>query len=279
MSTCPRSSSPTRHDAPVRRRPSIAVAVLLVPLLTAACAGDDEEYIERPVGEIYNEATDHLERGNHEAAAAAFEEVERQHPYSRWATRAQLMAAYSNYQDNQYDKAIVALDRFIQLHPSNKDTPYAYYLKGLSYYEQISNVERDQEMTELAMKTLRELIARFPQSRFARDAKIKLDLTRDHLAGKDMEIGRYYLGQRHYLAAINRFQAVIDRYQTTTHVPEALHRLVEAYRALGLDDQAQKAAALLGHNFPGSDWYVDSYGMIEGGVSRDVDDDPWYKVW
>ena len=270
-----------RNGSAAWRSPPPGVpAVCLALVLMAACSSSDEEgYVERPVDDIYNEATDALEAGSYKQAAALFDEVERQHPYSQWATRAQLMAAYSHYQANAYDDALVALDRFIQLHPSHQDTPYAYYLKGLSYYEQISDVARDQEMTQLAMKTLRELVARFPQSRYASDARIKIDLTRDHLAGKDMEIGRYYLRQRHYLAAINRFKAVVERYQTTMHVPEALHRLAESYRALGLDDEARKAAAVLGYNFPGSKWYTDSYGMIEGRRVRAEDEDPWYKFW
>ena len=174
------------------------------------------------------------------------------------------MAAYSFYQNNKYDDAIVASDRFIQLHPSNRDVSYAYYIKAISYYEQISDVGRDQKMTELAMKSLREIVARFPNSRYARDAALKIDLTHDHLAGKEMEIGRYYENQRQYLAAINRFKIVIAKFQTTTHVPEALHRLTESYIALGLNDQARKSAAVLGHNFPGSEWYIDSFEIVEG---------------
>ncbi len=265
----------------LRRLSSLTpLAAIFALALTAGCSGDgDEEYVERPVDQIYNQAVDALQDEEYKTAAGLFDEVERQHPYSRWATKAQLMAAYALYQDNQYDEAIVALDRFIQLHPSNKDAPYAYYLKGLSYYEQISNVARDQEMTQLAMGTFKELIARHPNSKFARDAKVKLDLTHDHLAGKDMEIGRYYLRQKHYLAAINRFKRVIKNFQTTTHVPEALHRLAEAYTALGLVEEARKVAAVLGHNFPGSEWYIDSYELVEGKIVRPREDDPWYEFW
>jgi len=238
-----------------------------------------EEYTELPVEQIYNEAMNALQAEEYVAAAKKFDEVERQHPYSTWATKAQLMAAYSYYQNNDYDDAIVALDRFIQLHPSNKDVPYAYYLKGLSYYEQISDVTRDQKMTDLARETLSILVARYPGSKYSRDAKVKLDLTYDHLAGKEMEIGRYYLNQRHYLAAINRFKTVIDDYQTTTHTPEALYRMVEAYWALGIRDEASKIAAVLGYNFPGSEWYMDSYQLVEGKLIRPRKDDPWYKFW
>ena len=256
------------------------LAAVFALALVAGCSSDDEdEYVERPVDQIYNQAVDALQDEKYVVAAELFDEVERQHPYSRWATKAQLMSAYAYYQKSQYDDAIVALDRFIQLHPSNKDAPYAYYLKALSYYEQISDVARDQEMTQLAMGTMKELIARHPNSKFARDAKVKLDLTHDHLAGKDMEIGRYYLRQRHYLAAIERFKRVIENFQTTTHVPEALHRLSEAYTALGLIGEARKVAAVLGHNFPGSEWYIDSYELVEGKIVRPREDDPWYKFW
>ena len=173
------------------------------------------------------------------------------------------MSAYALYQTNKYDEAIISLDRFIQLHPSHRDAPYAYYLKALSYYEQISDVGRDQKMTELAMRMLNEVMVRFPKSNYAQDARFKIDLTRDHLAGKEMAIGRYYERKGQYLAAINRFKIVTEKYQTTTHVPEALHRLTESYLALGIVDQAKETAAILGHNFPGSEWYVDTYEIIE----------------
>lgn len=260
-------------------RKNLWLALPLVLVLTA-CAGDDEEaYIEEPVDILYNAAHNMLLAGDNINAAKKFDEVERQHPYSKWAIKAQLMSAFAYYQANRYDDAVIALDRFIQLHPSNKDIPYAYYLKALSYYEQISTVDRDQRMTEDALKTLNELVTRFPDSKYARDAKIKIDLTYDSLAGKEMEIGRYYQGQGHYLAAINRFKAVIDRYQTTTHVPEALLRLTESYLALGLTDEARKVAAVLGHNFPGSDWYVDAYQLVEGQILEPAEDDPWYVFW
>jgi outer membrane protein assembly factor BamD len=270
-----------RVEIMFRRLSSLTpLAAVFALALVAGCSSDDEEeYVERPVDQIYNQAVDALQQEEFETAAQLFDEVERQHPYSRWATQAQLMAAYAHYQKNQYDDAIVALDRFIQLHPSNKSAPYAYYLKGLSYYEQISDVARDQEMTRLARATFKELIARHPNSRFARDAKVKLDLTHDHLAGKDMEIGRQYLRKQHYLAAIERFKRVIANFETTTHVPEALHRLSEAYTALGLVGEARKVAAVLGHNFPGSEWYIDSYELVEGKIVRPREDDPWYKFW
>lgn len=255
----------------------LRLGLLALPLLIAACAGDkDTPYVERPVDDLYNEAMDALQKENYLDAAKAFDEVERQHPYSVWATKAQLMAAYALYEKNKYDDAIVALDRFIQLHPGNKDTAYAYYLKGLSYYEQITDVSRDQKMTEHALKTLQEVLDRFPNSKYALDAKLKIDLTHDHLAGKEMNIGRWYLNQKHYLSAINRFKVVVDQYQTTTHVPEALHRLIEAYRALGLDEEARKTASVLGHNFPGSEWYVDTYELVEGVQLRPEEKSGWF---
>ena len=258
----------------------IGLLALFAPVLLAACAGDEPAYVERPVDVLYNEAMDTMQGGKYQVAAKAFDEVDRQHPYSAWATKAQLMSAYSYYQANKYDDAILALDRFIQLHPSNRDISYAYYLKALCYYEQISDVGRDQKMTEEAQRTLREILTRFPDSRYARDARVKLDLTHDHLAGKEMEIGRYYLTRNNYLAAINRFRIIIDNYQTTTHVPEALHRLAEAYLALGIVEEAHKAAAVLGHNFPGSEWYIDSFEMVEGRQVRFVEmKKPWYQIW
>ena len=262
-------------DWPARR------LALLALLAVAACAGSKKtEYVERPVEEIYNEALDLIQRRQYGASTIKFDEVERQHPYSGWATKAQLMAAYGFYQANRYDDAVIALDRFIQLHPSHHDVSYAYYLRALCYYEQISDVARDQKMTMLAMRTLRELVARFPYSKYARDAKLKLDLTNDHLAGKEMEIGRYYHNQRQYMAAINRFRTVVDKFETTTHIPEALHRLTEAYLALGITDEAHKTAAVLGHNFPGSEWYIDAYELIENKQVRDrLVEEHWYKFW
>tara|TARA_Y100000994_G_scaffold247413_1_gene252744 strand:- start:6865 stop:7671 length:807 start_codon:yes stop_codon:yes gene_type:complete len=222
------------------------------------------EYTERPVQELYNQAIDHVTEKDYESATDLFLEVERQHPYSIWAIKAQLMGSYAYYVRGQYDDAILGLERFIQLHPGNRDIAYAYYLKGLSYYEQITDVGRDQRITELALTSFKDLIQRFPNSKYARDAELKIDLTQDHLAGKEMEVGRFYLNRGQYLAAINRFQEVTDKYQYTTHTPEALHRIAEAYTALGIDSEAKKYAALLGHNFPGSQWYTDSYGLIKG---------------
>ena len=239
--------------------------LLLAAGLMSGCAVGVEKkvYVEEPVEDLYNSAIDLMLEGKFRTSTTKFDEVERQHPYSVWSTKAQLMAAYAYYQANRYDEGIVALDRFIQLHPANKDISYAYYLKALSYYEQISDVSRDQKMTQLALTSLRELTRRYPNSKYSRDAKLKLDLTYDHLAGKEMQVGRYYHTQRQYLAAINRFKVVVEKYQTTTHIPEALHRMTEGYYALGLLGEARKTAAVLGHNYPGSKWYINSYEMIE----------------
>jgi outer membrane protein assembly factor BamD len=255
-----------------------AALVVAAGLLLSSCGTTEETYVERPVDEIYNEAFDTLEGGDPKKAAKLFDEVERQHPYSRWSTKAQLMAAYSYYAAQEYDQAVAAADRFIELSPANPDVPYAYYLKGLAYYEQISDIHRDQEMTEKAKKSFEDLIKRFPDSEYARDANIKIELCNDHLAGKEMVVGRYYLRQRYYLAAINRFKTVIDEYQTTTHAPEALLRLTEAYTALGLTEEARKAAAVLGYNFPGSDWYSDAYRLVEGRKPAG-DDGGWFSFW
>ena len=268
----------------MRRRPTLSMILLpvLAVLALAGCSSDQEEYKERPVGELYNTAMDELLDGRTDQAAKDFDEVERQHPYSVWARKSQLMAAYAYYDSNQYDDAILAAQRFIELHPGNKDAPYAYYLVAICYYEQISDVGRDQKITEQALKALKEVVDRYPETEYARDARLKIDLARDHLAGKEMEIGRYYLRQGLYAAAINRFRYVLDHYQTTTHVPEALHRMTEAYLSLGLKDEAKKTASVLGYNYPGSEWYSDSYALLTGkgpGV-KDVAEQSWLgRAW
>jgi len=242
-------------------------------LTVLSACGDDEDDIDtlakknESVDALYEKATATFAKTQYKKAIEEYEEVERQHPYSEWAARGQIMAAYSAYKAGEYDDAVSILDRFSKLHPTHKSTSYAYYLKALCYYTQISDVGRDQRMTEDARVALKEVVERFPESDYARDAKLKLDLTEDHLAGKEMEIGRYYLTRDEYIAAINRFTYVIENYQTTSHTPEALHRLVEAYLRLGIVDEAKKYAAVLGHNFPGSQWYKYSYEMMQGNLS------------
>lgn len=243
-------------------------------LLLAACAGDEEKEVvpEQPVEQLYNDAMDKLMADNYDKAANLFDEVDRQHPYSVWATKGQLMSAFAHYRNAEYAEATVTLDHFIELHPAHENIDYAYYLRALCYYERITDVSRDQQMTERAKDALEELVNRFPTSKYAADAKPKLILVRDQLAGKEMEIGRYYQVRGHYLAAINRFRTVVTKYQTTTHVPEALLRLTELYVAMGVTDAAQEYAAVLGYNFPGSEWYADSYDLLinEGHVKPET---------
>jgi len=238
--------------------------VLLLPLL-GACGSSDEAADNTPVAPVdtlYNNGVDALNDKRYVTATDQFNAVVQNYPFSTWATNAQLMAAYTQYLQNHYTDAITGLNQFIQLHPAARDVAYAYYLKALCYYEQINDISRDQKGTQDAMAALQEVVNRFPDSAYARDARLKLDLCRDHLAGYNMEIGRWYQDQHLYTAAIGRFQRVVDDYQTTNHVPEALARLVEIYLVLGLKDQASKTAAVLGYNYPGSVWYADTYDQL-----------------
>ena len=216
----------------------------------------------KSVEELYNNGVDALNQKRYTTAVTQFDAVEQNYPYSSWAVNAQLMHGYAEYLQNHYTEATGALDRYIQLHPTNANVSYAYYLRALCFYEQIADIQRDQKGTDAAMASLQEVVNRFPESAYARDARLKIDLCRDHLAGKEMEVGRFYQGQRLYTAAIGRFQRVVDDYQTTNHVPEALHRLTEIYLVLGLTDQAKRTAAVLGHNYPGNAWYQDSYATL-----------------
>lgn len=240
------------------------LCTILVWAVLGCSSKTEEEYAEKPVETLYNDALDYFIDRRYDKAAVEFDEVERQHPYSVWATKAQLMAAFSYYQMNDYDQAILSAGRFIQLHPNSVHAPYALYLISISYYEQITDVGRDQRITEQALESMLELVRRYPETEYARDVRLKLALARDHLAGKEMEIGRFYLREGNHVSAINRFRIVIEKYQTTTHVPEALYRLVESYLVLGVVDEARTAAAVLGHNYPGSTWYKDSYALFTG---------------
>jgi outer membrane protein assembly factor BamD len=243
---------------------SALVAALLV---TGGCAGrtkkGDTPYIARDVDTLYSTAKARLDRNDYKVAAALFDEVERQHPYSQWARRAQLMSAFSYYLDREFNKSIDSAQRFLSIHPGNKDAAYAYYLIALDHYEQITDVTRDQRITQQSLDALGELIRRYPDTRYAADARLKVDLVRDHLAGKEMEIGRFYQRRANWLASVIRFRKVVDEYDTTTHVPEALERLTESYLALGVRDEAQKAAAVLGANYPGSKWYERAYALMQ----------------
>lgn len=237
----------------------------------AALAPDLSKSDDQTVANLYNDGLSDLNSGNYKSAAKKFAEVERLHPYSKWATKALLMQGFSNYQANKYVDAINACQRFIELHPGHVDTPYAYYLVALSQYEQIADVTRDQSQTQTALNSLDEVSRRFPTSKYANDARQKALLARDHLAGKEMEVGRYYLKRGSYLAGINRFKTVITTYQTSSQTPEALYRLTEGYMALGVTSEAQTAAAVLGHNFPRSQWYKDAYTLVSSNGQAPVE--------
>ena len=230
----------------------------------SGCSDKEETYIDRPVYDLYTIAANYLDEKSYTKAAKAFAEVERQHPYSNWALKAQIMSAYCYYEAKKYDESIDGFQIFVQLHPGHSDVAYAYYMIGLCYYEQIPILERDQQPSEKASEAFREVIARFPASPYAKDARFKLDMIRDHLAGKEMDVGRYYVSQGSYLAAIKRFKTVVEHYQTTTLIEEALYRLVECYLSVNLKDEAKAAAAVLGHNYPKSQWYKDAYALVSG---------------
>ena len=252
----------------------LAPVLVVLPLLLGGCnlirswsgnAEDLEEktdYAKIPPEQIYSNGIDALNGKRYETAIRQFDAIEQYYPYSSWTTPAQLMRGYAEYQRGHYTDAIGALDRFIQLHPNNRDTPYAYYLRALCYYEQISDIQRDQQNTQLAMSALQEVVNRYPESTYARDARLKIDLCRDHLAGKEMEVGRWYQRMKQYQAAIGRFQRVVDEYQTTNHTPEALSRLTEIYLALGMVDEAKRTASVLGYNYPGNEWYKHSWDQL-----------------
>ena len=255
------------HRTPSRAAVRLLAAALVITPMLAACAGGgvkkDTRYVARDVNTLYRAAQDRLDRQQYGIAAALFDEVERQHPYSPWARRAQLMSSFSYYMDREYTPAIEAAQRFLAIHPGNKDAPYAYYLIALSYYEQISDVTRDQKITQQASNALGEVIRRYPDSRYASDARLKIDLVQDHLAGKEMEIGRFYQRSSNWLAASIRFREVVDKYQTTSHAPEALYRLTECYLSLGIPAEAKKSAAVLGANYPGNEWYERAYKLMQ----------------
>jgi outer membrane protein assembly factor BamD len=248
-------------------RPIVALALAAMLLPLAGCGGGsktgtDTLYVARDVNTLYLAGRDRFERGQYRQAAALFDEVERQHPYSVWARRAQLMSAFNYYLARKYPEAVSSAQRFVTIHPGNADAPYAHYLIAMSYYQQIEDVTRDQATTQQASNAFGELIRRYPGTRYASDARLKLDLINDHLAGKEMEIGRYYQRSANWLAASLRFREVVDKYQTTSHTPEALERLVETYLALGVPEEARKAAAVLGRNYPDTYWYRQSLRLL-----------------
>jgi outer membrane protein assembly factor BamD len=255
--------------------------VAAIGLLLSACSGanddkKDADYVERPVEQIYADAWKQIRSRDWENAAKQFDEVERQHPYSIWARRAMLMSAFCYYQANKYTDATNTADQYISLHPGTKEVAYAFYLKAMALYEQIVDVGRDQTVTDQALTALQDVVQRFPNSEYARDARLKIDLTLDHLAGKEMEIGRYYLVRGDYIGAINRFKVVVQRYQKTSQIAEALERLTEAYYALGVYNEAKTAAAVLGANYPGSPWYQDAYDLlVTHNMKPEADQSSW----
>ncbi|MDP9057259.1 MAG: outer membrane protein assembly factor BamD [Pseudomonadota bacterium] len=249
------------------RRIALLVPVVAALALIGGCAGrgatpKDTAYVAHDVDSLYIAAKKKLDQGNARDAAILFDEVERQHPYSPWARRAELMSAFSYYAARDYTKSIQASQRFLSIHPGNKDTAYAFYLIALCYYEQISDVSRDQKDTKQALSALNDVLRRYPDTRFAVDARLKIDLVNDHLAGKEMDIGRFYERSGKWLAAQIRFRNVITTYQTTGHTQEALFRLVETNLALGIPEEAEKNAAVLAANYPGSLWYKKAYRLM-----------------
>jgi outer membrane protein assembly factor BamD len=270
----------------LRLRPVLRSILLGAALLgVAGCSifgGKDDEtndankdaaaYRERTVEQIYADGWRAIGAGAWDLCAAQFNEVDRQHPYSVWARRAMLISAFCSYQSNSYTAAIATADQYISLHPGSPEVAYAFYIKAISLYEQIVDISRDQSNTEGALVALQDVVQRFPDTEYARDATLKIDLTNDHLAGKEMAVGRYYLKRGDYIGAINRFRTVIDQYQTTPQIAEALERVCEAYYSLGLDSEAQTAAAVLGRNYPGSGWYKDAYNILKGRNLKPVED-------
>ena len=255
------------------------MALAFGALLLSGCASDDAADLvddTRPASEIFAEAEGLFENGEYAEAVTRYDDIERLHPYSPLAKSSMLRSAQASYLARNYEAARLSAERFLNFYPADPEAAQAQYIVAVSHYDQIVDVGRDQSETRQALEALREVINRYPDTSYARDARLKLDLALDHMAGKEMEIGRYYLKQGHAVAAINRFRTVIERYQTTSHTPEALHRLVEAYMALGVHGEAQNAAAILGHNFPGSTWYAASYDLLTGSELAPADQpDGW----
>jgi outer membrane protein assembly factor BamD len=260
-------SAPTRDWLARCRRSLARVAVLaLVAVALGACSSLWEERLppDEPADKLYNEGLYILNvKKSPKDAVKKFEEVDRQHPYSDWARKSLIMIAYANYEARAYDECIAAAKRYVTLHPGSPDAAYAQFLIGSSYFDQILEISRDQQRAEKAIEALDEVVRKYPNTEYAVGAKRKIEIARDQLAGKEMEIGRYNLEKRNYIGAINRFKVVVTRYQTTRHVEEALLRLTEAYLALGIIDEAQTSAAVLGHNFPDSPWYKDAYNLVQ----------------
>ena len=244
----------------------LVVSQFVLMLFITGCASDNSNIIndeDKTAEMLYNEAYEYLEKTSYQKSAEKFDKIEMEHPYSKWATKSKLMSAYAYYKGEKYDDAIASLDRFIRLHPGNKDIAYAYYLKGVCYYDQISSSEKEQSSTKDAYDTFMQVITMFPSSKYATDAKNKMALIEDHLAGHEMAVGRYYLENKEYISALNRFSIVTDNYQTTPQIEEALYREVEIYTILGLTNEAQKKERILTSNYPNSKWSKMATSLIK----------------
>lgn len=267
----------------------LAILALFALSVTAAPASaffgpfkkksDDEDtivYSTDPPDKIYNEGLYYLDKKDFKKADAKFKEVDQQHPYTEWARKANMMAVYSKYKQGEYDDAATEAKRYIALHPASADAAYAQYLVGMSYYNQIQDVTRDQRRTEQALSELEQVVRKYPDSEYADQARQRMQVARDQLAAKEMEIGRFYLKDRNFIGAVNRFKVVVTQYQTTRHVEEALARVAECYMAMGIVNEAQTAAAVLGHNFPQSSWYKDTFALIQSkGLAPREDGGSW----
>ncbi len=242
----------------------VVLGLLLASTMLTACAGGEkpEGELTGSVGQLYNDGMDNIQKKKYPQAVHNFEELDRQYPYSGWATRGQIMTAYAQMMNEDHDESLATIERFIKMHPGHQNLAYMYYLAGLNHYYQMTDVNRDQSATQDALDAFNEVVNRFPQSPYARDARLKITLCTDHLAGKEMTVGRYYQGQKLHLAAINRFRNVVQNYQTSSQTPEALYRLTESYLSLGVTDEALRAASILGYNYPGSEWYSKAYDLL-----------------
>ncbi len=266
--------------SPIRALPRVLLRLSLVAGLALSVTGcstldslnpfGGEKYETKllpdvPADDIYDQALARIQHRDYEGAAKKFSELEKQYPYSQWSRRGLLMTVYSQYENASYDDAIGSANRYIALYPTSPDTPYVYYLAGMSHYSLIPDISRDQERAEKALRMFQAVVEKYPKSEYVEDSRYKIQVTRDQLAGKEMSVGRFYLTKKNYPAAVNRFREVLSKYQTTRHTEEALYRLTEAYMAMGISSEAQTAAAVLGHNFPDGQWYKDAYGLLKGG--------------
>lgn len=275
MAVRPSNSSAARGRRMIRNALLIAIAL---PVAGCSLFEDKKEELapDEPADKLYSEGLSGMNAGDYDAAKKKFAEVDRQHPYTDWGRKSVLMTTYVSYRDGKYQDAITSGNRYVQLHPTSPDAAYAQYLVGMSYYNQVPDVSRDQERTTRAIAAFDELVRRWPQSEYAEPAKRRASVARDQLAGKEMQVGRFYLARKDYTGAINRFRVVVSQYQQTRHIEEALHRLVEAYLSLGIVGEAQTAAAILGHNYPDSDWYKQSYALLNtSGVQPQQNQDSW----